>query len=271
MSNPETLAANKSFLLLHFSYGDSSVWRLTNANQDLDTKLGTYLNDPKIKVKLPPNSIAGLGKAEVSVDISETPWLFASDISSGRAFPPLTLTIYQRTNDYIRTLSIGRVTRAVRNPQGREGIVRLFVAGAKNDLDQSGGFTCNNTCNWRFGESKTCKKDVIALEETGTLTIQDLSSPKVTIAGLAAHPNRYWRRGKVKLDGLTLRIRNWTNGTDFYLAKLPPVTWDGATVTVTPGCNKLFTTCIFWNNLKNFSGIGLKALEYNPLIENINQ
>lgn len=271
MVNPETLSTGKTFLLLEFIYGDSSEWKLTNANTDLNTAKGLYLSDSKIKVKLPTNSIANFGKAEATVEISLGEWLFAQDITSGRAFPPLTLTIYKRFSDYIRKVFVGRVTKAVRNPNGREGIVKLHVSGAKNDLDQAGGFSCNNTCGWDFGNSKTCQYNIDDVKESGvgiTLDFQSNDSNKVTINGLATHPNRYWRRGSVEKDGLNIRIREWLNGTDFYLSKLPPLSWDGAEVTVTPGCDKRFTTCSFWNNLEHFSGIGLYALEYNPIIEN---
>ena len=279
MANVETVSTKSKFVLVEFSYGNPKVyWRLTNSNEDQITRLGKFLADPHMTAKIPQNSIASFGKAEAKIMITEAIWSFASQITEGRAFPKTDVRIYTRgtgdSADNIRLVFVGRISSAVRNPGGKVGFVQVKVRGPKNDLDQSLGFSGNSTCGWVFGEAKTCTKDIEVLKETGSLTIPDGRLPTVTITGLIAQADRYWRRGKIVYNGLEIRIREWDNDETFYLSRLLPISWietDPIIVTVYPGCDKEESTCAFWGQLSTFSGIGIKAPSYNPNIENPNQ
>lgn len=274
--NVEQEATKRPVLLVDFVYeaadGVVSTWKLTNSATDTQTKYGTYLSDPGLKVKLPVNSMAGFGKDIAELDITYGTWLFAETITNGRAFAPTDVLIRERqvgeTSDSIRPLFFGRMIEAERFPNNHQATVRVQIEGDKNGLDTALGFSCNATCGNTFGDGKTCLFDLLSKREVGTLTIPNLKIAKVTIAGLAAHPNRYWRRGKITKGKLEIRIREWLSGTEFHLDQLPPADWDSTQVNVFPGCDKRIFTCRFWNREQDFSGIGYSMPAYNPIFEN---
>ena len=281
MPNIEQAAVKESYVLVTFQWGDppsiATTIKVTNANSDLDTRYGLFLSDPKMKIVLPKNTITGLDKSEISIDIFRDVGAFKTLITQGRGFPITTITVLERasnaTDDNIRTMFIGRMSMAIRNPNGRTGIVRIRGQGAKNDLDQVLGFSTNEVCGWRFGDLKTCGFDLAPVTETVPLEITN--NTEITLTGLAAHPNRYWRRGFVSLNGLKIRIREWQSGDTFFLSRLPPLNWQfsvsGERVKVSPGCDKSITVCRFWDREETFSGLGFAMQDYNPLFENPTQ
>ena len=284
MTNIEQAATKENYVLVSFDWGETpnqlaTTAKFTNANADLDTRYGTFVSDPKVKVTLPKNSIGGFDKAEGKVVISSDLWAFAPLITAGRPFPPTRIVIRERgsndTDDNIRTIFAGKMASATRNPNGRVGLVEVRVQGAKSELDQALGFSTNESCGWVFGDPKTCVLALGPLTETasgnGLFWSGNAATTEVTIEGLSAHPNRYWRRGFVEFEGLKIRIREWSSGTTFYLSKLPPDSWSNALVDVIPGCDKLIFTCQFWGREASFSGLGFKMQDYNPLFENPQQ
>lgn len=270
-----SISSSKSFILLDFIYG-STAWKLTNATTNLDTKFGRYISDTKITVKLPANSIAGFQDQAAEIEISHDLWPFASLLTSKRSFPPVTVHVREREHglniDRMTLRYVGSILKAIKNPARKIGIVKLVCGDAKKDLASSAGISENPFCAWVFGDLKTCdidgNIDLASLGESATLVFTSNSSPIVTITGLSAHPNNYWRRGFVRYNGLDIRIRNWSSGETFQLSKLPPLDWDGATVEVFPGCDKRSATCEFWNNIDNFRGLAIKSPSYHPVFEN---
>lgn len=286
MANIEQAPIKNSFVLVSFDWGETpdvlaTTAKFTNANADLDTRFGTFLSDPKVKVSLPKNSIGGFDKSEARITISSSAWAFAPLITAGRPFPPTRVVIRERgandTDDNIRTIFAGNMNSAIKNPNGRAGLVDVKIQGDKSALDQALGYSVNETCGWVFGNMKTCGLDITALKETGELRIINFTEVTITALSGASHPNRYWRRGFVNVGALKIRIREWNSGDTFYLSKIPPALWDfvdnGGTqlVTVTPGCDKKIFTCQFWGREEAFSGLGFKMQDYNPLFENPQQ
>lgn len=267
MANPERESVLAQETLVSITYGSTTVL-VTGSDEDLPTLEGVYLSDPLLSVKLPPNNIAGFDKSIATITMSFVNYAFATQVTSGRAFPPVYVKVKEMVNGEIKTLFTGRSRSAHKNLKGKKDLISLKVRSAKSDLDQALGFSCNATCGWVFGDTTTCKKDVESLKESGSLTIPDFKSTTVTITGLASHTDNYWVSGKVRLNGTAIKIRSWDLGTSFYLNELPPSNWHSATVEVLPGCDKTPNTCAFWDNLDRFVAPGLAALSYNPLFEN---
>lgn len=166
-----------------------------------------------------------------------------------------------------------RLARGVRNPDRRSGIARLELLSLKGRLNVPLGIPATPRCAWTLGD-KTCKASVT--EETGE--VQAIAGKKLTLSGSASTvvtgkpDNRYWHRGVITFEGLSIGIREWDeDGADPYSFELlaePPASWAGEVVTLRPGCDKLPGTCDSrFGNLENFGGVGIKIPSYQPVLE----
>jgi len=269
MVNPEASPYIQQTTLVEFEYSIVKIY-ITDAEEDLVLIDGTYLSDSLLSVKLPKNSLGGFEKTYATITMSLQIHNFASQATSGRAFAPAKVKVKEIIDGEIKTLYVGRMSSAHRNTHNKKDTIEIKVKTEKSDLDQSLGFSCNATCGWVFGDSKTCKYNLQAKKESGFLTINDTKTTTVDIALTSTQPLGYWDSGEVQKDSIRIKIRAWDGNNRFYLNKLPPPTWHGTYIDILPGCNKTPTDCRSWDNEERFSGIGLAALSYNPIFENPN-
>ena len=264
--------------LVEFSFGDPiQKVRYTDSNSDLSTIKGFFLAKPGMEVKLPSNTI-GLDEKGCEITLPIEPGdTFAEEISRGRIFPPVTITIFEifrrepPETDQILTPFRSRLTSTEKNPENRVGAVRFRCLNPKSRLTSACGIQCNPQCENTFGDSN-CSFDVSTVEETGTATL--LGGSQVRITGLTSvdpleRPN-YFIEGWVSFNGLNLSIFQWDAFGDqevFTLERLPPPSWDGEDVVVTPGCLKTIGACREWDNEMNFRGLGIAIPTYNPVFE----
>lgn len=163
-----------------------------------------------------------------------------------------------------KVLYFGRLTQGVKNVDGIAGKVRLEFQSLKGRLNVPFGVTCLPTCRHSFGDLD-CKVDAVALEDTGTL--EAIDGKRVTITGVGAQTGKYWHRGFVTFEGLSIMVRDWDAATPtyFFLTQEPPASWLTSTVTIRPGCDKTIETCrARWANEANFGGAGYKLPSRNP-------
>ena len=166
----------------------------------------------------------------------------------------------------------GNVLKTTGNYQGKPNNAYFEAYLGKAMLKVPAGIIVNDQCAWTFGEHKTCKIHADLLSETGFLTV--ISGKTVTIPGLTGGPiggaDKWWHRGFVSYKGRRIGIRDWSpsDPTHFQLLNQPPAAWLGASVTVTPGCDKTITTCrARYHNELNFGGMGHAIPAWNPIYE----
>lgn len=264
-------------VLFELSYA-STIIRMNDVQDQLVLALGTFESVPSLKITLPPyTGVFERKEIEVEFAVKDSPQ-FAEAITSGRAHAEVYSRAWQWIrddgSDRLRMLFSGRLTLATRNPSGRQGILKLNLVTPKAETQRASGIISDSKCQWTFGDLKTCTKDLGPLTESGSITF--INRNALTIIGLAAHPDRYWNKGNVVADGVSIPIKEWISGTTFLLTKLLPKEWEDTvtgfgskSVSVIPGCDKLADTCLHtWDNLDNFLGIGIAIPTYNPFFEN---
>jgi hypothetical protein len=278
MPSPDFAPAKECVVLLEMSYGAASVLRMNDSQEDINSPLGLFVASPPLKVTLPP--ITGmLDVKPVEVELPYTQFqTFLEPVTSGRAFSEVYARCWRWTRtpgyDRLEMLFSGRLSVATRNPSGRQDIVKLQLATLKAETKRKVGLIVDSKCQWTFGDAKTCTKNLTPLHETGAITA--FTRNVLTITGLSSHIDRYWQKGRIEHDGVSLTIRGWTSGTTFKVNKLLPKEWEetittygSISVTVIPGCDKLYDTCnTGWSNAVNFRGSGFAIPVYNPLYEN---
>jgi len=265
MTTPLVGTEKERIFLFEFE-ADGVVTKYT----DWDTPFGDYTATPTIDLKISPiTALLAETVHTITMPLDE----MTAAISSGSPHAVVTVTVkelYRGSRPVILTTFIGEIGRAVRNAQGRKDRVKFEINNEKYRLKAAMGLPANHQCVWTFGDTKTCEYDAVAVRETGTLTVVDLTH--VTISGLSVPPTvdaTYWVRGRVIYEGVELTIRKWDEADAFHLVRRPPDSWDGQTVTVQPGCDKSRETCEDrWSNLLRFAGAGYAIPAYHPVIEN---
>lgn len=250
--------------LVEFKFGDPanpSYARYTDNTSNETIGPATFFSTPEIEVKLPPST--GVFK-EKELTIALPTDDFATAYGSGGPVSPCWVTVWERISGSVdRRVWYGRVTRAIRNYQGRRQRTLIEVSNLKMRLETAVGLMANHTCHHIFG-GRGCR--IIINPEVGLVTL--ITGSVVTITGLSAHVNSYWHRGYIWRNGIQVGIREWISGTSFSLTRRIPSSWLNQQVTVFPGCDRTIEHCrTIWNNEKNFGGIGYAIVARNPLFE----
>lgn len=280
------------YLLVEFRYGIPSVptySRYTDWTQDtfgytstptmeieLAENVGTF-DDREVKIILPIDDFTG-GVAKVwphspiFVTIEElTAGLFPGDAGSRRK-------LYR-----------GRITRAVRNYQGRNDCVAFLSLPLKSRLDIPMGLQCNHHCINRLF-SPMCGLDQSLYQETGEIAAIDgkevtfVSDPQIEDPFAPGDNTRLWERGYLQRNGLKISIRIWNKADNpdlFVLRERAPDDWLLAgpdSILLVPGCHKTIEDCRnVWDNEQGqggrggFNGLGYAIPAYNPIISNPQQ
>lgn len=262
--------------LVAFSWGTSPPKQALYTDWTSDVVVGAlvYLSTPTLEVTLPANSGAldDVEPATVVLPLDA----FTDAMSNGHAHAPVSVVISERisqpastTDTTVRAIFRGRVTLGTRNWQDREGLVGLTVQSWKTLLDQPAGPGLDFQCWHTLGDPLTCKVDLESLAQTATVLAID--GQAVTLTGLPLAPDpRYWRRGNLRLDGLSISVRDWDGSVDpqaFSLGREPPPEWLGAQVRVYPGDDHTVERCRLFSNEANFGGAGHGMVDYNPNFE----
>jgi len=162
-------------------------------------------------------------------------------------------------------LWLGWVRKAVRNPSGHADRVRLECGGLKSRLDGVlAGLRATSLCGWVLG-ARHCHVDLDALSESATVVA--ITGATLTVSGLTTTTTGHWARGYARLGDSRITIRDDAAGTSIVLDRPPPSDWAGATITLTPGCDKSENQCLNkFNNIARFGGCGARMPLANPLL-----
>ena len=178
----------------------------------------------------------------------------------------------------LRNVFKGTIGTVKQNPSGNGNIVSIDVLGLKRRLNEAVvGLPATTTCINSLGDFR-CQKDISAEILTGT--VQSVRGKydthiEISIADSPNMQNARWRRGFVEIDGARSVIRQVLSaGTnpgpvvELLLRELPPDSWVGETITLTPGCDGNLSTCrTIWDNEAHFLALGFAMPTRNPVFE----
>lgn len=281
LGRPEKYGA----LLVEFRYGDPLAPTFTRYC-DIAQDTQGYTATENLEVELPANTGA-FSDQEGRISLPKLD-SFTTNLSGGLPHSPVFVKITELTvglfagdqaNESI--LFEGRVTRSVRNFQGDNGVVAIFIKSVKSRIDVPMGIACNMTCNFGlFRGACGNKRAQFTYQAQGQIAVIDGQEVTVSTNSALTAPtspggnvDRYWERGYLQKDGLQIGIRIWllTDPTVFVLRRRPPDSWllaGVASILFVPGCHKNIEDCrTVWDNEENFQGPGYAMLEYNPIIE----
>lgn len=233
-------------------------------------------NVPKMEVSVPDN-VGTLDEKPLELRFPRNVDAFIEGFADGTMNAPTSVSVYEVslsagpiTADAVeRFYGKYRVSRAVRHPNREKGVLLIEAVSIKGRLGVPLGIAATPMCGWTFGD-KSCQATVTT--ETGTIAAisgKTLSLTSGVDAAVVAKAGKYWHRGAVTVEALTIGIRNWVSGSyDFELVREPPPSWVTKTVTLRPGCDKTKDTCNDrWSNIANFGGIGIAIPAYHPVTE----
>ena len=265
MSNTVLTHAEKArAMLLEFTRG-GTVYRYTDFAQTIQYIGGTFVAIPSMKVDLPAN-IGGVNDNALVVTMPLNS--FSAIISNGEAQPPIDFVLREwymsKTAGLAEIIYFGKVNKTVRNYNGLANQVRIEIVSIKSQLNLPLGFPALGSCIWTF-QGRGCF--VVATPESAQIT--SINGALIDTSGLTTvATSRYFHRGYVTINGLSIMIRDYITGTQMVLVRDPPQLWLNATGLFTPGCDKLVPTCsVRWGNLPQFSGVGYAMPDYHPVIE----
>lgn len=289
----ETSPASKYAVLVTLTWGDPGALHIARYTQW----------DEPLNITIPEHVICGDTIAEETVTFASVPSLAVDmgEISGSIEDKPTKIEILATKEPFasmvlgfrharvsvkiehvdpdhtstLRTIFFGFVQTCTKNPGGRPGLIRATCGGVKAQLAQIRlGIPATSECQWQFG-GFGCGVDRSTDTYTGTVTaLGDPSDNAVTLLlpGVTVPAtqliNVKYRRGQVRVDGLSIPIRVSHEDGRFELFSIPPPSWAGADCTLLPGCDKRYTTCkSTWNNKEQFLGCGIAIPPRNPVFE----
>ena len=288
MTSILTASEKLSWYAVEFAYNDpinppvDPVFaRLTNWSSDLPVgPNGSYFySSPTMAIKLPKNT-STLNEQPAQIELPLIANDFTDLCSRGEPFSPIWVSVWEITTPAsggafdTRVLLVyrGRVSRIVRNHQGRHEEVLFEVSNDKSRMRSPLGFICGHHCVWNFtGTGCNLVGGLAPLILIGLVSA--IGQRTMTVTGTTpatASPDRYFQRGYALLNGLYIPIFDWNPAapTQFIMNRQPPQAWIGQTVKIAPGCDKTIETCrLRWSNEQHFGGIGYAIPAYNPLID----
>jgi hypothetical protein len=249
----------------------TTVKRYTNWTSPI-TDTDTFESAPDMEVDLGENHGGTQDKpGRLTVSKEHSPF---DVLRSGLVHPRVEILVEQvdpsNASNTRRTIFSGHLGKVQANPGGRAGLVRVQLNGAKAELANIRlGVPATRTCQWIFGDSTTCGYDKEATKLSGeVLSIGSPERTSVTLdVGSGTSPNTHFKRGTIKVGGMSLTIRqSYDNGT-FDLFRVPPDWIVGLDVEVFEGCDKQYSTCQQFGRQSRFMGLGIRIPDRQPLLE----
>jgi hypothetical protein len=206
-------------------------------------------------------------------------------------------------NTTVEYLYNGVMEKSTRNPSGKLNRMKLsFMPEFLSKLEETSlGYRCDMTCSHIWG-STGCGIDITRFFDgssyypaqsakvrrasvqctllsphslrTVSLVLDPVAHPGASQFTITHQPIGWWVRGWLEKDGLRIMIADWRFdtltgfGTNiFTLSRIPPTSWQGAVVSLVPGCTRTSEACAQRGNSVNFGGFGVGIPAYNPTTE----
>lgn len=247
--------ASQVCILVEFEYeSPATYYRFAAWEEDVSFGGETFTATPHLEVKL-PNQDGTVRGQDLEIKMEEV-----APIDSMRGtFPPTTVTVYELDPDVEATafkLYRGQVQRVQFNYNGNSNAVRLLVSGPKKRLETTLSLKVGRFCPWTFG-SAPCTYDREANKETRTIDSIDGNKIVLTAALTETDPT-WWKFGGIRYNGFEISIHRLENSTTLYTTKPVPAHWDGQSVDLLHGCEKLIEACRDRGQEANFGAMGIK-------------
>lgn len=227
-------------------------------------------------------------------------------LSVPRTSPPVScriINLIESDVDHVTPVYLynGVLDKSTRNPQGQSGFVELDIVPEfmMQLAEATLGMRADPSCGWSYGGpgcwhpdtdkfltpadyaapllvrkiNVVCTVDPQLSSRKVTLAVDTVLHPGATNSVITSRPHEWWKRGFLAKDGLRISIADWRyfilgGGVHtFILNRIPPESWQGASVVLHPGCPRTPAACAERNNSENYGGIGYGIPAYNPVLE----
>lgn len=241
---------------------------------------GIYTATPDMEVK--EVEVSGLLK-EKPIKITLPVDSFTSWLSEERPHPQVLCWVFDKTRaitptggeEPTKTIFVGEAKNATRNPDKKNGYVRVEGINWKSSLDKKVGLLELHTCAWPLYSpddfpGSGCTLDKNDFKETATIDTVDGKTITVSDTDITTKPGRWWRNGWVEVAGAHIRIKDWISSDPqiLHLQRQAPADWEGLSADFYAGCDKLPDTCeTQFANLDNFMGIGHGIPSHQPIVQ----
>lgn len=189
----------ESFCLVTFQYGDPDLPTFVRYTDWTEDYVGGFAGTPAMKVTIPENS----GTFEERPLKIQLPMdAFTTIASNLLPHSPIFVTVQEISRALSggpEALSLiafrGRVTKTIRNADGKSNSVLFNALPIKSRLEQPLGLSCNHHCPWTLYD-RGCQLNILSFQVGATLTAID--GKRVTTASASittGHPDKYWHRG----------------------------------------------------------------------------
>lgn len=250
---------------------ESTVVRYTNWTEEVEVGEDTFLSVPDMEVDL----------GEIHGGTEDKP----GKLVISRQFPPFNVFPNGKTHPKVhikveqcdpldpeatrRQLFWGHLGAIQVNPGGRASLVSCRLNGIKAELKQIKlGIPAATTCQWVFGGT-ACGYDKDATKVVGT--ILSVGSPlRVSVqmsTGSGTTPNSNFKRGTLKVGGMSLPVRRSYDDSYLDLSRVPPEWIVGLPFELFEGCDKQYSTCTMYGRQSRFMGPGIRIPARQPLFE----
>lgn len=267
----DSVQSNNYCVLVRMTWGASNVATYTSWTSDVVYYGETYLSEPSIAVT---SNAQTANLKDVPMLVTCLPRTPLDKMT--RIFPHATVTceIWEGnpTTESVIDFSplwAGRVTKVTKNASGFKGLVRAEISGWRSLIQYPLGIQARSTCVWSLGDSNCC---VNRAARDATVTILSVVGNEVTVSGVPSLPagqtNSYYGQGFMRIDKLSISIREYQGSGVFAMTQLVPPEWASQDALLGPGCDKSAYTCKHrFNNLQRFGGFGIRMPARNPLYE----
>jgi hypothetical protein len=144
------------------------------------------------------------------------------------------------------------------------GLLTIVIKNTKYYMDTLVGQPCSEQCFVAYFGDKMCQ----AVVQDFPVTIDSISGLDVTLISTPSVVDFLFHKGYFKLNGTSIKIKYWESGLVFQTSEPMPNTWEGLSVTLVAGCDKLRETCRdIHDNEEFFSGWGYIMVDYNAQFE----
>lgn len=266
--------------LVTFRWGSTPNYRkYARWTSDVDAYPDTFISAPEMEISFdkPLNVGSEDAPATISIRADREPM---DTLSLPFPHAPVHVKIEEINPldpDTRREIYFGRVGMCDASLRGGHLTCKLTIEGIKTRLTHIVGLQALSSCIWPFGDesSSPCKVPLESKRITATITQRQVGGNPVRIqTDLDPYdlPDPYtdlsnlrWSNGYADLDGNRIKIRASLGNGQFDLRSVPPPSWEGQAIILTPGCDKSVANCRYWNNESRFMGFGIGMPGANPI------
>lgn len=263
MTNTIDTLSNKPYAFLYDITWHTTTVHYAGFSSDIVIDSITYVAVPELSCSL-PTLHGGIEKASATLTAPVNKAPFSSLI---QPYPsaPVTISIWECNPEdptSKRGVFFGEVTKISPTVEKDVQLTSIEITDLKGRFDFSAGIIASTSCQLNFGDA------ICGISLAGVSTSEAILSKSGNVLTFDVSPSdsKYYQRGKVVKDGISIMIEEAEDGV-LRLIRIPPPSWVvGTVVTLVAGCDKTIASCRDkWDNESQFMGCGYAMPNYNPL------